>query len=398
MCKWESAGTFVELALSIDKHLPGYVDAYYGPEEIREDVDAKGKVPLGELSTTLDQITTSTRQDAKITKERREYLIAELNAIGTTLKILMGEEIDILEETRGLFGLAPIWTDESVFDEAHQVLDDLLPDSGSLNEKMENFREKTLIPRESLDSIVQNLAKEFQHRTKEWVSLPEGEMCQYSIVQDKPWGAYNWYLGKYLSRIEINTDIPISAGAILHLMAHEAYPGHHTEHAIKEKKLYFEEGYLEHSVLLVNTPSAVVSEGIAEVALEMIAARDEHIQLLQAILDQSGLNEVDGDQYYQVLKAQEALKDVSVNRILLFHSKGASDKDVIDYGMQYGLLNEKRSRKSLEFYKDPLWRSYGFLYPLGYELVKEFVFRGDSKTERFIELLQQPVTTSQLAG
>ena len=68
MCKWESAGTFVELALSIDKHLPGYVDAYYGPEEIREDVDAKGKVPLGELSTTLDQITTSTRKNNKRAK------------------------------------------------------------------------------------------------------------------------------------------------------------------------------------------------------------------------------------------------------------------------------------------------------------------------------------------
>jgi len=398
MSKWESARAFVELALSIDKHLPGYVDAYYGSEEIRKAVEAKGKIPLEELSITLDQITILTGQDAKITKERREYLFAELNAMGTTLKILKGEEIDILEEARGLFGLSPIWTDESVFDEAHQILDDLLPGSGSLNERMENFREKTLVPKESLNSIVQNTANEFQHRTKELVSLPEGELCQYSIVQNKPWGAYNWYLGKYLSRIEINTDIPVSAGFLLHLIAHEAYPGHHTEHAIKEQKLYVEEGYLELSVLLVNTPSAVISEGIAEVALEMIATQDELVQLLQAILDQAGLHEVDGVQYYHVLEAQKALNKVSVNRILLFHSKGASDKDVIDYGMQYGLLNEKRSRKSLEFYKDPLWRSYGFLYPLGYELVKEFVFRGDSQIERFLELLQQPVTTSQLAG
>jgi hypothetical protein len=133
MSEWEGARTFVELALSIDKHLPGYVDAYFGPEEIRETVNAKGKVPLEELSTTLDQITASTRQDAKITEERREYLLAELNGMRTTFKILRGEEIDILEEALGLFGLTPIWTDESEFEEAHQLLDELLPGSGSLN-------------------------------------------------------------------------------------------------------------------------------------------------------------------------------------------------------------------------------------------------------------------------
>ena len=34
MSKWKNARAFVELAFAIDKHLPGYVDAYFGPEEI----------------------------------------------------------------------------------------------------------------------------------------------------------------------------------------------------------------------------------------------------------------------------------------------------------------------------------------------------------------------------
>ena len=46
MPKWKKARSFVELAVSIDKHLPGYVDAYFGPAEIKESVDAKGKIPL----------------------------------------------------------------------------------------------------------------------------------------------------------------------------------------------------------------------------------------------------------------------------------------------------------------------------------------------------------------
>ena len=398
MAGWQNARAFVELALSIDKYLPGYVDAYFGPEEIRRSVDEKGKVQLEELSIKLDQIITSTRQDTKLTKKRREYLSAELNAMYTTLKILRGDEIDIVEEAQGLYGLTPIWTEESVFKDAHRILEDLLPGSDPLYKRMQHFREKTIVPHESLISIVQNIANEFRHRTKKLVSLPVDEMCEYSIVQDKLWEAFNWYLGKYLSRIEINTDIPISAGFILHLVAHEAYPGHHTEHAIKEKKLYAEGENLEHSVLLSNAPSALVSEGIAEVAIEMIATPEDHAHFLQSILDEVGLQEVDGNQYYQINEARLKLNRVSINKILLLHSEGASDIDVINYGTQYELFDEQQNRKSLEFYKNPLWRSYGFLYPLGYELVKEFLSKGDSKNEQFLKLVQEPITTSQLTS
>ncbi len=40
------------------------------------------------------------------------------------------------------------------------------------------------------------------------------------------------------SRIEINLDFQMEMWDIPTTMAHEAYPGHHTEHAIKEEKLY----------------------------------------------------------------------------------------------------------------------------------------------------------------
>ena len=397
MSRWQNAKSFVELALSIDKHFPGYVDAYFGPEDIREIVDAKGKVQLEELSSTLDQIIDSTHRDAILTEDRREYLSAELSAMQTTLRILMGEEIDIVEESQGLFGLTPIWTEESVFEEAHQDLEYLLPGSGPLSERMESFRQKTIVPKESLKSIVRNIADDFRRRTMEVIALPEDETCEFSFVQDKPWLAFNWYLGNYLSRIDINIDLPWYAGSLPHIISHETYPGHHTEHAVKEKELYRDGGYLEHSILLSNAPIAVVSEGIAEIALEIIATPEEIAQILGSILEQAGLKEVDGIQIHQINKALRPLKKVDINRVLLLHGEGASDEAVINYGIRYGLLNEQRSRKSLEFYKDPLWRSYASLYPLGYELVQDYLNRGDDKTERFLRLIREPITTSQLA-
>ncbi len=397
MPRWQNAKSFVELALSIDKHLPGYVDAYFGPEEIREHVDAEGKAPLEELSSTLDQILESTHQDAILTEERREYLNAQLKAMQTTLSILKGEEIGIVEESQRLYGLTPIWTEESVFEEAHQDLEYLLPGSGPLAERMENFREKTIVPNESLKSIVRNIADDFRRRTVEVIALPEDETLEFSFVQDKPWPAYNWYLGNCSSRIDINIDLPWYAGRLPLIIAHEAYPGHHTEHSVKEKELYREGGYLEHSIHPIITPKAVVSEGIAENALEIIATPEEIAQIMQSVLDQVGLKDVDGIQLYQIKKASRPLKTVDINQILLLHGEGASDEEVINYGIRYGLVTEQRSRKWLEFLKDPLWRSYATLYPLGYELVQDFISRGEDKTERFLRLIREPMTTSQLA-
>jgi hypothetical protein len=59
------------------------------------------------------------------------------------------------------------------------------------------------------------------------------------------------------------------------VVAHETYPGHHAEHAIKENRLYIGEGHPEHSIVLLNTPSSLISEGIAANALLVVASEAE---------------------------------------------------------------------------------------------------------------------------
>src|SRR4029453_13990141 len=97
------------------------------------------------------------------------------------------------------------------------------------------------------------------------------------MVSDQPWSGYNWYLGGGHSRGDINTDLPIYAYRLTNLLAHEAYPGHHTEHAAKER-LYREDGYAEFAFQLLNTPECVVWEGIATTGEKMIFAPDELIR------------------------------------------------------------------------------------------------------------------------
>ena len=120
------------------------------------------------------------------------------------------------------------------------------------------------------------LTADFQSRTQALVELPAGEDAELELVEDEPWSAYNYYLGGLRSRVVVNTDVPMQAAFVAELVAHELYPGHHTEHATKEQVLVRERGYGEEAIALVITPQSLVSEAIAEIALEVLLGDEAH--------------------------------------------------------------------------------------------------------------------------
>ena len=86
----------------------------------------------------------------------------------------------------------------------------------------------------------------------------------YEVVTDQPWSGFNYYEGDYRSRVAINADLPHRLSHLPHLVAHEAYPGHHTEHCRKELGLVERADRTEHTVFLVNTPECLMAEGLAD--------------------------------------------------------------------------------------------------------------------------------------
>ena len=60
------------------------------------------------------------------------------------------------------------------------------------------------------------------------------------------------------------------------LVAHEVYPGIHTEHSWKEQLHVREGGRLEESALMVGT-LALIGEGIAELASEILGDERERV-------------------------------------------------------------------------------------------------------------------------
>ena len=396
MTEWKQAQEYVELAFSIDRYFPDYVDAYFGPPQIKTDLLAQPKPTLPELSSRVERIFNSTDEDETLPDERKDFLLAQLTAMQTMIQILGGKEISVVEEMQHFFGLTPSWVKEDVFDNIHNQLDTLLPGKGSLPERMQDFREATAIPNEKLLSFIRQISSELQRLTHEFVPMPEKEGCEYVLVNDKPWKGYNWYQGSYQSRVEFNTDLPTFLSALPMFIAHEAYPGHHTDNVMKEKELFQGKGYLEASINLLNTPASVLAEGIGENALNAVASPEQIIDFFQFMLDELHISEFDGAGIYQLTKTWKQVDLLNINLVLMLHDREAPDHEVIDYQLQYGLSSKEHALKSLEFLKNPMFRSYACLYPLGYQLVDDYLTNGANRKKRFLHLLQNQVLPSQL--
>ena len=188
MTEWREAVPYIELAFSIQKYIPNYVDAYFGPHEIRQSAENHAKLSQEVLSSRVEKIISSTSQDKALSEARKGYLLGQLNGMQTTLEILQGKTFEIGEETRRLFGITPLWIDEGIFTQVHSQLDELLPGKGPLYERAEYFRKKTVIPADKIEPLARSISDELRRLTRAFIPLPETENCQYYLVNNQPCG------------------------------------------------------------------------------------------------------------------------------------------------------------------------------------------------------------------
>lgn len=376
------AERYIQLAYGIQKHFPGYIDAYFGPDELKQ----VEKVSVAELLKTA----TALQEDAK---DASPWFQAQVTSMQTVLAKLSGQRVSYRDEVKQVYDIEPKHVPEKQFEEAHVTLDALLEGSGSIAERLESFRERFIVPTETLPRVIEHISTELRTRTKKLFTLPDEETFTIELVNNKPWGGYNWYEGNYRSRIDINMDLPKHLHGLPHLLAHEGYPGHHTEHVLKEQHLYREQQKLEHTIFLINSPEAVQAEGVAENALAQVMTEDEVTELLIDVLPLSKVtaNKEEVKHIHTINNALEQLSYVSGNAALLLHEEKASSKDVLAYLQRYSLSSLARNQKSLEFLQAPTSASYVFTYTMGKELVAQVVKTGDAR-DMFKKLLLEAYT------
>jgi hypothetical protein len=378
-----AAESYLELGLRLGRHVDGLVDSYYGPAELKEQVDAEELVSPAQLV-----------QGASVLRDSLEegYLRDLVHGCWTYARVLAGEQMSYSDEVEGSYGVRPERTPDAVFEQVHDELDALLPGDGLLEERRRAWRDRHLCPGDKAVAVLEDLLPLLRARTRELVALPDGERAALEPVSDEPWWAFNYYLGNLSSRVVLNTDLPTTGLDLIHLACHEVYPGHHTEGALKEQLLAREQGRVEETIALVPTPAAVLSEGIAEVGADVVldeSSREE----AYAIIRRHGVELSDPELGVKISEQIDRLRTVGLNAALMIFEDGVSHDAAREYVQRWTLNTPEQAAQTVRFVTDPTWRAYTITYSAGRELCSAYV--GDDPA-RFRRLLTEQVRVSEL--
>jgi hypothetical protein len=383
------ADRYVTLAFRVGKHEPDLVENYYGPREAVAAVEAEEPLEPARLVEEAESLLHDLEGN-DLEPQRSAWIAGQTRSLLTTGRRLAGERFSYADDVEGTFGIRPRWYDESEFERARDLLDEALPGSGDVRARYARWFEQTAIPPEQLLAALESVTEELRARSAAIVGLPEGETVELELVSGQWWSGFNRNLGDLRSRISINTDIPFPGGELAYFVAHEAYPGHHVDGAWKEQVLVRERGQLEETLTLY-APEAVLAEGVAELAVDVVAddgGQDLNARHLRAL----GID-FDPEAGAKVFAARRLLRTVSSNLVLLLHERGASMDEARDYARRWSLQPEARIEKMVTSFAGRPFPGYAHCYPEGRRLCAAYV-RGDPA--RFKRLLLEQLLPSDL--
>ena len=397
------ARDYILLALRLEGQVPGTVDAYFGPADLKAQVDMEQ--PRSPLRLREDARALRERVATEIDEpDRRDWLDVQLIALEAQAAELAGDRLPYLELVERYLSIAPPRHPDEEFRAASAAIDALLPGPGTTADRLAELDARLVVPPDRILPVTAWLVDRFRAVARETFGLPTGEDLRLGLVTGQPWGAYNWFHGGGRSRIDINTDLPFRAMGVPRVAAHEAYPGHHLEHAWKEADLVDRGGRLENSILVMNAPECLISEGLANVGFRFVAPPADRVDLYMELLERAGLGDPadpgalrrDAELTDALWAPRRTLGAIDGNAAILRNADGLSHAAVVEYLCDVGAYARSRAEKRMEFLEHPVWRTYVFVYAEGEALLERWIAAvpPDQHAARFGRLLHEQLTPS----
>ena len=399
----EIAKDYVQMQLEIGEREPGYVDAYYGPKEWAEAAKAAPRsLPALVKEATALTARTNAVDPAELdplSVRRRAFLLAQLRAASTRLRMAQGEKLSFAEEAQGLFGVRVELKPLASYDPVLDRIAALVPGSGSLAERVDAFQNRFTIPKERLKPVFDAAIEECKRRTAQHIQLPPGERFTMEFVTGKSWSGYNYYQGDYDSLIQINTDLPIRISRAVDLGCHEGYPGHHALNMLLEQRLTKERGWIEYSIYPLYSPLSLIAEGTANYGIDLAFPGEQRLQYeTQSLYPLAGLPIEDADKYLALL---EAMKDLQGARFTIardYLEGRINRKQAVELTQKYQLVSKQRAEQSIGFTEQ--YRSYVINYGLGQDMARAHVEAAGTTPQArwaaFERIISEPTLPSDL--
>ena len=372
----EIAKDYVQMTLEIGEREPGYVDAYYGPKEWQ---DAAKAAPRSLPDLVKEAASLSARTAAvdaerldPLSRRRREFLLAQLRAASTRLRMIGGEKLSFAEEAQGLFGVRVETKPLSAYDPVLDRIAALVPGRGALSERVETFQNRFTIPKDRLQPVFDAAIQECKRRTAQYIQLPPGERFTMEFVTGKSWSGYNYYQGNYNSLIQINTDLPIRISRAVDLGCHEGYPGHHALNMLLEQRLTKQRGWVEFSVYPLYSPQSLIAEGTANYGIDLAFPGEQRLAYeTQALYPLAGLPTRGAKDYLALLAATRDLAGARFTIAKDYLEGRINRKQAVELTQKYQLVSQKRAEQSIDFTEQ--YRSYVINYGLGQDMARAYV-------------------------
>jgi hypothetical protein len=392
----EIALRYILLGLRLGRHHGELISSYTGPAELAEAVAGEEPVPPAELHAEALRLADAVAElptDTPIRRRRAAWLGDQLIALSALARQADGEEIGFGDLAEELFDIQVRAEPEETFATARRMVEAALPGTGSLQTRLLTHEQSATVPAEQVIPALRSLVEVMSRRAHAQLWLPPGESVTIEGVDGGDWEADMCYLGKGRSLVRVNLGLPVTIGQLVELVAHECYPGHHLEAAVKEA-LLVAAGHAEVSLQLDLAPEAVVREGLATYAREVVMSDAELALEVERLARHHGLSAAVGAEL-MVQRARRLLLPAIGNAALQLHVDGQSPESVRGYLSDVALLAEARLEAVMSFLGDPTWRTYIFTYIEGRRLVGEWLVR-EGQTQGFGRLLAEQLTPGQL--
>ena len=106
------ARDYLLLGLRLDQHIPGLVDAYFGPADLKARVDIEPLRAPAELADDADTLLARLPDEVP-EPDRRDWLDAQLVALATHARALAGVELPYEDQLERSFAWRPVRRDDA---------------------------------------------------------------------------------------------------------------------------------------------------------------------------------------------------------------------------------------------------------------------------------------------
>jgi hypothetical protein len=400
------AESYVKLVLAVGQYDSIYVDAFYGPKEwlteaqsAKKSLNTVRQVALS-LAAELDSLDSN--HEEEILQMRHQYLKKQLSSLIARVEVLGGKKLSFDEEAKAYYDVDPPSFPEEYFKKLIAELDTIIPGKGLISERIKNYRRQFTVTPERVDTVLRIAIHECRIRTKKYIKLSDNETFQLEFVNNKPWGAYNWYKGNNESLIQINIDIPTYLHSVIDCAAHEGYPGHHVYNCLLETEFASKRGWVEFTVYALFSPQSLIAEGTANFGIEVAFPGKERMEFERDVLfPLAGLDKSLAENYSKVQTLIGKLSYAENEAARRYLNGEISHDEAAQWLINYTLRGPKQAQFFVRFID--VYRSYVINYNLGLDLVRQYIDRRggakdrpEKRWEEFTRLLASPRLPSGL--